>query len=158
MRLVARNTRRLALTEEGQYLFEQAQRILAEVDEAEAALTRSRIEPQGVLRVSAPHALGRAHVSPVCRDLVRAYPKVSVELVLAERLVELIDERGWTLLFGSAFRGTPTSSCASWPATTALSSLRRTISKAVARPPCPQDLTRHECILYRCARDPVGGS
>jgi DNA-binding transcriptional LysR family regulator len=45
-----------------------------------------------VLRVSAPVALGRAHVSPVCRDLVRAYPKVSVDLTLTDRLVELIDE------------------------------------------------------------------
>jgi DNA-binding transcriptional LysR family regulator len=92
MRLVTRSTRRLALTEEGQTLYERAQRILAEIDEAEAVLTYGRAEPQGVLRVSAPVALGRAHVSPVCRDLVRAHPKVSVELGLTDRLVELIDE------------------------------------------------------------------
>jgi DNA-binding transcriptional LysR family regulator len=91
-RLIARSTRRLALTEEGQELYERAQRILAEVDEAEAALTHGRVEPQGVLRVSAPMALGRAHVSPVCRDLARAHPKVSIDLVLTDRLVEMIDE------------------------------------------------------------------
>jgi LysR family transcriptional activator of dmlA len=93
VRLIARSTRSLALTEEGQHLFERAQRILAEVDEAEAALRRGRAEPEGVLRVSAPHALGHAHVSPVCRDLVRAYPKISVDLILTDRFVELIDER-----------------------------------------------------------------
>jgi LysR family transcriptional activator of dmlA len=60
VRLIARSTRSLALTEDGQRLFERAQRILAEVDEAEAALRRGRSEPEGVLRVSAPHALGRA--------------------------------------------------------------------------------------------------
>ena len=91
-RLIARNTRRLALTEEGQNLYERAQRILAEVDEAEAVLTSGRVEPQGLLRVSAPVALGRAHVSPVCRNLVLAYPKISIDLVLTDRLVELIDE------------------------------------------------------------------
>ena len=91
-RLIARNTRRLALTEEGQDLYERAQRILAEVDEAEAVLTSGRVEPQGLLRVSAPVALGRAHVSPVCRNLVLAYPKISIDLVLTDRLVELIDE------------------------------------------------------------------
>lgn len=37
-------------------------------------------------------AFGRAHVSPVCRDLVLAYPKISIDLVLTDRLVELIDE------------------------------------------------------------------
>jgi DNA-binding transcriptional LysR family regulator len=92
VRLIARSTRRLALTEEGQELYERALRILAEVDEAEAALTHGRVEPQGVLRVSAPMALGRAHVSPVCRDLVQAHPKVSIDLMLTDRLVELIDE------------------------------------------------------------------
>jgi LysR family transcriptional regulator, transcriptional activator for dmlA len=44
-RLVARNTRRLALTDEGRGLYEHAQRILAEVDEAEAALTHGRAHP-----------------------------------------------------------------------------------------------------------------
>jgi DNA-binding transcriptional LysR family regulator len=90
-RLVARNTRRLSLTEEGQGLYEHAQRILAEVDEAEAALTRGRANPSGVLRVSAPFSLGRAHVSPVCRDLVRAYPKLSIELNLTDKLVDMIE-------------------------------------------------------------------
>ncbi len=90
--LIARSTRSLALTEEGQRLFERAQRILAEVDEAEATLRRGRAEPEGLLR-SAPHALGRAHVSPVCRDLVRAHPKISAELNLTDIFMELIDER-----------------------------------------------------------------
>jgi LysR family transcriptional activator of dmlA len=52
-RLLARSTRRLSLTDEGAKLLDRAQRILAEVDEAEAALTHGRVEPQGVLRVSA---------------------------------------------------------------------------------------------------------
>ena len=91
-RLIARSTRRLALTEEGQALYERAQRILAEVDEAEAVLTNGRVEPQGLLRVSAPVAFGRANVGPVCRDLVLAYPKISIDLVLTDRMVDLIDE------------------------------------------------------------------
>src|ERR1700690_3265619 len=49
-RVVARSPRSLALTEEGQHLFERAQRILAEIDEAEAALMHGRVEPEGVLR------------------------------------------------------------------------------------------------------------
>jgi DNA-binding transcriptional LysR family regulator len=91
-RLIARSTRRLSLTDEGAKLLDQAHRILAEVDEAEAVLTHGRVEPQGVLRVSAPVALGRAHVSPVCRELVSVYPKISAELMLTDRLVSLIDE------------------------------------------------------------------
>ncbi len=91
-RLIARNTRQLSLTEEGAKFFERAQRILAEVDEAEASLTHGSVEPQGTLRVSAPVALGRMHVGPVCRDLARTYPALSVELSLSDRMVGLIDE------------------------------------------------------------------
>jgi DNA-binding transcriptional LysR family regulator len=150
VRLIVRNTRRLALTEEGQHLFERAQRILAEVDEAEAALTRGRVEPQGVLRVSAPHALGRAHVSPVCRDLVRAYPKVSVELVLAERLVELIDERMDVVVRV----GVPRDS--DFVMRKLADNYRIVVAapdylESRGAPTIPQDLTRHECILYRSA-------
>jgi DNA-binding transcriptional LysR family regulator len=91
-RLIARSTRRLALTEEGMDLYERAQRILAEVDQAEAALTRGQVEPQGLLRVSAPVAFGRAHVGPVCRDLVREHPTLSIDLQLTDRMVDLIEE------------------------------------------------------------------
>ena len=40
-----------------------------------------------------PARVGPSHVSPVCRDLVRASPKISVDLILTDRFVELIDER-----------------------------------------------------------------
>jgi DNA-binding transcriptional LysR family regulator len=91
-RLIARSTRRLALTEEGQELHERAQRILAEIDAAEAALMSGRPEPQGLLRVSAPVAFGRVHVSPVCRNLFRAHPRISIDLTLTDRMVDLIEE------------------------------------------------------------------
>src|SRR5882757_3474000 len=91
-RLIARSTRRFAPTEEGMDLYERAQRILAEVDQAEAALTSGQVEPRGLLRVSAPVAFGRVHVSPVCGDLVRTHPMLSIDLVLTDRMVDLIEE------------------------------------------------------------------
>ena len=92
IRLIARSTRRLAPTEEGMDLYERAQRILAEVDQAEAALTSGQAEPQGLLRVSAPVAFGRLHVGPVCGALVREYRMLSIDLVLTDRLIDLIEE------------------------------------------------------------------
>lgn len=91
--LTLRTTRRFALTEDGRQFLDRAQRILAEIDEAEAALADGRVEPSGVLRVSASTALGRAHVSPVCRDLIQTYPRLSADLVLTDRVVDPVDER-----------------------------------------------------------------
>jgi DNA-binding transcriptional LysR family regulator len=92
IRLIARSTRCFAPTQEGMDLYERALRILAEVDYAEAALTSGQAGPQGLLRVSAPTTFGRVHVSPVCRDLSRAYPTLSIDLGLTDRLVDLIDD------------------------------------------------------------------
>src|SRR5271165_2846163 len=148
VRLIARSTRSLALTEEGQHLFERAQRILAEVDEAEAELTRGRAEPEGVLRVSAPTALGHAHVSPVCRDLVRTYPKISADLTLTDRLVDLIDERMDVVVRIGAPKDSDL----------VMRKLADNYRIVVAAPDylerrgtpvVPEDLTRHECLLYR---------
>jgi DNA-binding transcriptional LysR family regulator len=146
-RLIARSTRRLSLTDEGAKLLDSAQRILAEVDEAEAVLTHGRVEPQGVLRVSAPVALGRAHVSPVCRDLVRAYPKISVEVALTDRLVSLIDEGidvvvriGEPKISGLVMRK--------------LADNHRVVVAApgylerAGTPATPADLPNHECLHY----------
>jgi DNA-binding transcriptional LysR family regulator len=91
--LTLRTTRRFALTEDGQRFLDRAQRLLAEVDETEVALANGRVEPGGVLRVSASTALGRAHASPVCRELIQAHPKMSADLVLTDRGVDPVDER-----------------------------------------------------------------
>jgi LysR family transcriptional activator of dmlA len=150
VRLIARSTRSLSLTEEGRELFERAQRILGEVDEAEAALKRGRADPQGVLRVSAPHALGRTHVSPVCRDLIRAYPKISAELILTDRFVELIDERMDVVVRIGVLRDSDL-------VMRKLADSYRVIVAAPdylashGAPSVPEDLLSHECLLYRSA-------
>lgn len=146
-RLMARSTRRLSLTDEGSKLFERAQRILAEVDEAEAMLHHGRIEPQGLLRISAPIALGRAHVSPVCRDLALANPGVTVDLVLTDRVSGVIEEG-----FDVAIRiGPPKSSDL---VIRKLADNHRIVVASPAylashdAPLMPEDLTGHDCFHH----------
>ena len=113
-------------------------------------MTRGRADPEGVLRVSAPQALGRAHVSPVCRDLVRAYPKISAELILTDRFVELIDERMDVVVRIGALRDSDL-------VMRKLADNYRIIVAAPdylesrGAPSIPEDLLRHECLLYRSA-------
>ncbi|UKJ75940.1 LysR family transcriptional regulator [Azospirillum brasilense] len=147
-RLVARSTRRLALTEEGQRLYEHAQRILAEIAEAEEALSHGRVEPQGMLRVGAPAALGRMHVGPVCRELVETYRGVSVDLCLTDRMVDLIDE-GMDVVVRI---GAPKDSTL---VMRRLADNHRVLVGARCYlerrgyPASPQELESHDCIQYR---------
>jgi DNA-binding transcriptional LysR family regulator len=90
--LVKRTTRRLALTEEGRILYDRAKAILAELGEVERALTASKTEPTGRLRISAPSLIGRLLVAPVLPEFLRRHPSLSIDLMLADRPIDLIEE------------------------------------------------------------------
>lgn len=92
VRLLNRTTRRMALTEEGRDYFERCRRLLAEVEEAEASLLARQVNPSGRLVITAPVMFGRLHVAPVVTDFLAAFPDVRVELLLVDRVVNLIDE------------------------------------------------------------------
>ena len=93
VRLLNRTTRRLSLTEEGRQYLERARRLLADVDEADRSVQGAQqVEPSGSLAVTAPVLFGHMHVAPaVTRFLVR-YPQMRVNLVLLDRVVNLVEE------------------------------------------------------------------
>ena len=92
-RLMRRTTRRLALTDEGRDYLERCRRILLDVEEAEAALgLGDEREPAGDLRITAPVAFGHRHVAPALARFARTHPKVQVDLLLLDRVVDLLEE------------------------------------------------------------------
>jgi DNA-binding transcriptional LysR family regulator len=92
VRLVTRTTRRLALTEAGRRLVEGGRRVLAELDEAEAAATGEAAAPSGTLVLTGPVTFGRMHLTPVVAGFLRAEPRIAARLVLADRIVDLVEE------------------------------------------------------------------
>jgi DNA-binding transcriptional LysR family regulator len=96
VKLLHRTTRRLTLTEAGRRYLEAAERILAEVEEAEASAAADRVDPRGTLRVNAPMSFGVRQIAPLMPEFSRSYPAVSVDLGLNDRFVDLIEE-GWDL-------------------------------------------------------------
>lgn len=92
VRLLNRSTRRSALTDEGREYFERCRRLLAEVEEAEAVLTARQTEPAGRLAITAPAMFGRLHVGPIVADFLAAHPRVRAEMLLVDRIVDLLDE------------------------------------------------------------------
>jgi DNA-binding transcriptional LysR family regulator len=96
VKLLHRSTRRLTLTEAGRSYLEACERILAEIDEAEASASLDRIEPRGILRLNVPLTFGFREIAPALPEFGRLYPSVSVEMGLNDRYVDLIEE-GWDL-------------------------------------------------------------
>jgi DNA-binding transcriptional LysR family regulator len=91
-RLLNRTTRKLALTQEGRDYLERCRSILAEIDDAERALISQQQEPSGNLRITAPVLYGQLHMTPVITSFIAQYRKVNVELLLLDRVVNLVEE------------------------------------------------------------------
>lgn len=92
VKLLTRTTRKLSLTDEGRDLYERSAPLLAGMDAALRAAAGRRAAPQGTLRVFATTALGRFHLSPLLPDFLRRFPEVRLDLVFAERPVDLVSE------------------------------------------------------------------
>lgn len=92
VRLVNRTTRRLALTDEGARYHEACARILAEIEDADAAATAQRVEPQGLLKVALPASFGHKHIAPLVPPFAARYPKIQLAFSLSDRSVNLIEE------------------------------------------------------------------
>ncbi|HET6971072.1 MAG TPA: LysR family transcriptional regulator [Phenylobacterium sp.] len=89
-RLVERTTRRLAVTEAGRKLADEARPLLAGYA---AAIASDEAGPlRGPLRISAPLVFGRRHVAPLAARFLDLHPGVAVELVLNDRNLDLVDE------------------------------------------------------------------
>jgi DNA-binding transcriptional LysR family regulator len=145
-RLFHRSTRKLTLTPEGERYYEDIRRAMDAIAEADSN-ARGEDEPSGLLRIACPASLGRDHVLPMMKSFLERYPQVKIDLQVSDRFIDLVQE-GVDLairignLQDSALRarriGTAERVCVASPEYLALH----------PAPQVPQDLERHDCLLY----------
>ena len=152
-RLLNRTTRRISMTDEGRVFYEHCRRILDEAREAIDALDNSNTEPRGVLRINSPMSFGTMHLGSAVAEFMEAYPDVSVDMVLNDRQVDLIEDG-----FDLAIRigRLPDSSLIA----RRLAPCRRILVASPdywdrkGRPSHPSDLKDHDALIYDYLDDP----
>lgn len=92
VRLLTRSTRVVRVTEAGVRYLEDARRIMAELDEADAAAAGVNGSPRGHLAVTAPVLFGKLYVMPVITEYQTAFQQTSVSALFVDRLVNLVEE------------------------------------------------------------------
>lgn len=92
LRLFERGGRTLKLTEEGRALFARTSALLAELDEAAAAVASGGDIPRGRLRVSAPLLFSQTAMGRLAADFARQFPEVRLEVTTDDRQVDMVEE------------------------------------------------------------------
>lgn len=92
-RLLQRTTRKLNLTEIGRAYYERCQRIVSEIAEAEQMVADLQAAPRGLLRLTAPVDFGSLYLGELIAEFLVANPEIQIELVLSDRVFDLVDER-----------------------------------------------------------------
>jgi len=151
VKLLNRTTRRVNVTADGAAYYERCVRILAEVEETESALSRTRTAPRGRLRVDVPSSIGRRVLVPALAEFFDRHPEIRLELGCSDRPVDLIEEGVDCVVRGGD------------PADSSLVARRVAMHPFVTCatpaylercgvPLHPRDLERHRCIRYFSAK------
>jgi DNA-binding transcriptional LysR family regulator len=90
--LIQRTTRRLHLTDSGQIYFKHAVRAIAELQQAQMLTQEAQGAVQGKLKVTAPVEIGMSTLADAVSSFIAKFPDVHVELVLTDRVVDLVGE------------------------------------------------------------------
>jgi len=147
VRLLHRTTRRLSLTAEGQAFYARCRELLLSVEEAETEITSQSRAPSGSLRVNAPLTFGVLHLAPLWGRFADLYPKVSLEVTLVDRLVDLVDE-GYDLAI--RITATPDAALVSrkLASTRLVLCASPTYLQRHGTPTRPAELAEHRAIIY----------
>lgn len=145
--LLLRTTRSVTLSEAGERFLVDCRRILAELDEAEAAAAGQQGQARGLLAITAPQMFGRLHVAPIVQDFLQAQPQVQARTLFVDRVVHLLDEH-----FDVAVRiaHLPDSGLTALP----VGALARVVVASPTylaehgEPATPQDLAQHRAIGF----------
>lgn len=147
VRLLERGSSRVVPSDEGVRFLASARQLLEEYDEAVAELNQRVRQAKGLVRISAPVALGELRLNRLMLQALQQHPLLEVELVLEDRFVDPIEERiDLAVRIGGALPPDLVAKpLAVWPRYLVASPeyLRRK-----GKPRQPQDLPRHDYLRY----------
>jgi DNA-binding transcriptional LysR family regulator len=152
--LLVRSTRQVTVTDSGRRYYEDVRRILDDVGDAETRVSGEYQRPTGRLSITAPTLFGRLHVLPLVNDFMRAHPDIETELLLANHVMDLLEER---VDLGIRVGALADSSMMALR----VGSVRQIVCggpgylSQYGRPRSPGDLARHQCLTFPGAGAPA---
>jgi len=147
VRLLHRTTRRLSLTDEGQRFHVRAGELMEALQDLETETASSGGEASGLLRINAPVTFGNLHLAPLWPRFLAEHPKVSLDIVLNDRVVDLVDE-GYDLAIRITTLGSSQLVSRRLATTRIVLCAAPAYLDAHGAPAHPRDLAAHEVFAY----------
>ena len=147
IRLLQRTTRRLSLTDEGQVFHARCKELLANLDEAEAEITSRSAQASGLIRINAPFSFGIRHLAPLWGEFHARHPRLTIDLTLADRVVDLVDE-GYDVAIRIATLPNSTLICKQLASTRVVLCASPRYLAQHGTPTHPSQLAQHAVISY----------
>jgi DNA-binding transcriptional LysR family regulator len=147
VRLFARSTRKIRLTEGGRAYYAQCRQALNQLVEAGRDLTGRQVEPAGILRVSMPTTLGHYRVLPLLPRFRERYPKVHVDVHLSNRNIDFVAE-GFDLAIRGRVQADSGLVARKLMDAEAVVVAAPAYLKRAGKPRTPDDLPRHDCVQF----------
>lgn len=154
VQLLRRTTRRLNLTETGRSFYEHSARILADLDEAEAAVLQQHGELRGKLRIALPLSFGARHMYRPIAEFSRKHPRVDFDLDLNDRRIDLIAEGVDLALRIGRLADSTLIARRLFEARTVVCASPAYLEQR-GTPRTPDDLLDHDCLAYSNLPDPT---
>ena len=146
-KLLHRTTRRLSLTEAGEQFYGHALKALSAAQDAVDCVAQLQGEPQGKLRIHAPMSFGHLHISPLIPEFLTRYPKITVDLVLDDKAVDLVAEGIDVAIHAGKLPDSDLIARKLAPGNSVVCASPEYLSQ-YGHPPHPTALKQHNCILF----------
>ncbi len=147
VKLLQRTTRKISLTEAGKHYFEHAQLAHKAAKDAEDAVTQLQGEPQGRLRINAPMSFGRLHLAPLIPKFLARYPKISMDLVMDDKQVDLVGGGFEVAIRAGVLPDSNLIARKLAPLNSIICASPEYVKKQ-SPPSTPEQLKSHNCLLY----------
>jgi DNA-binding transcriptional LysR family regulator len=147
VQLLNRTTRSARPTESGQAYYERCVAILADLEEADLAVTRAQAEPRGMLRINAPMSFGTLHLGEAVADFMEEYPELQIQLILSDQLIDPVQEGFDVTLRIAELASSNLIARKIVPAERMLCAAPAYLARR-GTPQHPNDLRAHDCLSY----------
>jgi LysR family transcriptional regulator, regulator for bpeEF and oprC len=145
--LLRRTSRSLSVTEAGQDFYEAAVRLIDDLEAAESRVGRGQSKPSGLIRVTVAPVFGRLHIVPRLPAFFAQYPDISLETVVTDRTVNLVEE-GIDLAIHNGALADSAAMVRRIATTPVITVATPAYLEAHGEPSTPEELDEHRCVIF----------